>query len=75
VLNSGQGGPSRPSRSKTLYTWIGAFAQTNDYRLYEKLKERLSEEDATMVMTLFARRPSEAAAANPDTLPDVDREF
>jgi hypothetical protein len=50
---------------ETLYCWIGA-SRTNDYRLFEMLKERLNETDAGVVMALLHGVP-DAAAANPET--------
>ena len=55
----------RSTAIETLYFWIG-ISRNNDYKLYEKLKERLSEADATFAMTLLHGVP-EPAAASPDT--------
>ena len=55
----------RKAAIETMYYWIG-LSRNNDYKLYEKLKERLSETDATIAMSLL-HGVTEQAAASPDT--------
>jgi hypothetical protein len=55
----------RNAAIETLYYWVG-LSRNNDYKLYEKLKERLSETDATIAMSLL-HGVTEQAAASPDT--------
>ena len=55
----------RHTAIETLYCWIGA-SRNNDYKLYEKLKERLSETDSIIAMSLL-HGVTEQAAANPET--------
>jgi hypothetical protein len=55
----------RHTAIETLYCWIGA-SRNNDYKLYEKFKERLSETDSTIAMSLL-HGVTEQAAAVPDT--------
>jgi hypothetical protein len=55
----------RQTAVETLYLWIGA-SRNNDYKLYEKLKERLNETDATIAMSLL-HGVTEQAASQPET--------